>query len=476
MMVQLGGIVAAEKTDLSQFAVVLVEGEDWSFIGPRLTAGYDPVSRINVPRGRFPNSRARRICLLVHDQKIVGLCLGAYRSASADVDHMIGLERLRRFAPALAVSRFLSQVSSQLRADMAETLGAGQLLAKAETVEAEAVIDGDMLYGQVLAELKALLARQSETDSRSVLLRAEQRDAMAAALEAVGLDSKATLPIVEYDELDDGHLPPFIDQLEALPMTEAAAIRHDFARMPGWLQHSDGLAHRDTVTFADPGSRRDKVTVTYADKERLERITGTDLIYFRTHQPGYVMVQYKRMVAETPGGKQLYRPDDQLREEIRRMRKFASARNDRMASPADYRLSAGPFYMKVIDAQVRRRDDARLVDGMYFPLELFERMLASGDHVGPRSGTIITRGNAPKHLGNDLFITLLRGGWIDSVGHGTDQLGGQLAGELQDLVEDRLGHQRGVLIAEDHRHPSDGWGRGRSSASNGQWQTFDQPD
>ena len=41
------------------------------------------------------------------------------------------------------------------------------------------------------------------------------------------------------------------------------------------------------------------MSIFYADKEQLERQTGTDLIYYRHHRAGFILVQYKRCLLYT---------------------------------------------------------------------------------------------------------------------------------------------------------------------------------
>jgi hypothetical protein len=428
------------------FAVVIVKDQDWRLLEPLLKENYSERVRVNADADRFPNRRNRRVALLVRDGHIVGLSLARYQSRSADVDHMIALDHLHRFDPPLRTPHFVSRMQNEFRKAMAEIFRLGGLLSPKQTADVVAVLSGDALHLADLEALRDLLRVLPRIESAVALRRAEQRDALAVVLEVAGLDSRQTLPPPAGDD-DDPR--PFMHGLKSRPLREAALIRHDADTLPGWLLDPVASERFDCAVFVDPQNKKDRISVTYADKERLEEVTGTDLIYFRTYQPGYVLVQYKRMTP-TPAGDEVYRPDASLYEEIRRMRTIMPSSSSWLHAPSDYRLSPEPFFMKLVDSQVTRREAHKLAVGMYFPLALFESMLESDEHRGPRGGRVIRKRSAPKHLSNDLFIHLLKGGWIGTAGNGTE--------EMSKMINLLLDEGRGVLIAEDHRDPDDGWG------------------
>jgi hypothetical protein len=198
----------------------------------------------------------------------------------------------------------------------------------------------------------------------------------------------------------------------------------------------------DVVEFVDPDDSNRKMTIAYADKEPLERVTGTDLIYFRHENPGYVLVQYKRMKRRTGEGdplEWLYRPDSQLTEEIRRMRQISLSGSSRGVD--QWRLSQEPFYVKLCEDDMERPEGGKLTKGMYFPLGLFEEILDSPKILGPRGGKGIGWHNAQRWLSNTGFVELLRDGWIGSVGDVTVQ--------VTALVQNALEGDRGVILARD---------------------------
>ncbi|MFI2363792.1 hypothetical protein [Promicromonospora sp. NPDC019610] len=433
--------VAKERDNA--FVVVIVKEQDWRLLEYRLSTNSDQTTRINIDRDRFPNKRRRRICILIHDGRLIGLCLAGYQSASGDADHMAGLAHLRRLDPPIPANRFLSRLREPFRADIAEALQRGRLLDRRETHEVKEELSRDALHLVLLEELHGLIEEIPRVESDATRSRAEQRDAIALALESVTLNSAKALPRTEHD--DGPNLLPFINDMRTHPPDEAAIIRHDWSRMPDWVLRNHPKDHMAWMTFADPESGKERVSIAYADKTKLENVTGTDLIYFRQHQPGFVLIQYKRMKSEPRGD--VYRPDAQLRKQIMRMRNIVPTDPEWLHTVDDYRITPEPFFIKVVDPQVTRHENYRLADGMYFPLRLFESMLSSDEHLGPQDGTAIGRRNAPKHLSNDLFIQLLKNGWIGTAGNDTDA--------MTKLIGTLLGEQHGLVIAYDLRDPKD---------------------
>lgn len=434
-------LAVARVSSSIQFVAISLQNDDWQHVEPKLAEKNDNVIRVNIPRRRFPNDRSRKVCVLVHDDFVVGLCIAHYRSQSGDVDYMAGIEYLRPLQPATKVGRFVREMPNEVQDAVSISLREGRPLDLLESSEVETTLRSDVLNAATLEFLVSRLHAAPDTSSHSARIQAEQRDALALALEVAGMPSKETLRPVDQIALD-GELgkTPFIHSVRDERCGERAVIRYDAKVFDGWDQVEGPEVHFDTVTFADPKSGKEKITVRYVDSERLERITGTDLIYHRSGQPGFAMVQYKQMTRE--GTKEVYRPDEQLEKEISRMRDITPATEQWFSSFHDYRLSTEAFYMKLVTSDVRRPGNNKLADGMYFPLSMFELMLKDPSLRGKRDGRVITPQNSPKHVSNDLFVELLQGGWIGTVGEGTNH--------LNQMVIARVAEKRGVIVAEHH--------------------------
>jgi hypothetical protein len=139
-----------------------------------------------------------------------------------------------------------------------------------------------------------------------------------------------------------------------------------------------------------------------------------------------------------------YRPDTQLFTEIERMRRIN--RRGQAPNAEGWRLSAEPFYVKLIEDSKLRPEHNRLVRGMYFPLDLFELTLADRRIRGERGGLRIGWHNAPRYLTNTEFLLLLQKAFIGSTGVTT--------AELTTLINQVVAGGRGAVVVRDETPPT----------------------
>ena len=138
------------------------------------------------------------------------------------------------------------------------------------------------------------------------------------------------------------------------------------------------------------------------------------------------------------GHRLVYRPDAQLESELDRMRRIAVADGD--GTPASWRLHAGSGFIKlcrpVVDLDFNPRD---LVGGMYLPLDFWDVLAASPELRGARDGIAFSYDTVTRHLTNDLFVGLVRYGWVGSRGATTE--------ELMSVILAGLAADRSITIA-----------------------------
>lgn len=190
--------------------------------------------------------------------------------------------------------------------------------------------------------------------------------------------------------------------------------------------------------YTDPTDSARKVTILYADKEALERLTGTDLIYYREDNPCFVLVQYKRMKRESSND--VYRPDAQLTEEISRMKALGLEQGE-FTTLDEWRISTEPFYIKLVDPDVSRPEGNRLSRGIYFPVSMFELLTSDDRSKGPGGAVAIGRHNAARYFSNGEFLTMMKQAWIGTSGNATSQ--------LSSLIQGALDNGKGVVIVVD---------------------------
>lgn len=154
-----------------------------------------------------------------------------------------------------------------------------------------------------------------------------------------------------------------------------------------------------------------KLTVILANKEALEVLTGVDLIYVNETLNSVVFVQYKVFRGEE--GRDGYRPDGQLTEEIRRMDEVAKAiaKAEADQSCDGYRLGPDPFFFKFCK-KLLEHGSAGHVPGYYIPLSYWKRLVTDPRARGPRGGIHVRPDNLGRHLTPTAFTELVKRGWI----------------------------------------------------------------
>jgi hypothetical protein len=96
------------------------------------------------------------------------------------------------------------------------------------------------------------------------------------------------------------------------------------------------------------------------------------LIYINEALESFVLVQYKTLRGEAAApARFVYRPDDQLRAELERMRAIPAGEDD--GTVVGFRLHPGCCFLKFCRPVVSWGFQTReLVTGMYLPVELYE--------------------------------------------------------------------------------------------------------
>jgi hypothetical protein len=103
----------------------------------------------------------------------------------------------------------------------------------------------------------------------------------------------------------------------------------------------------------------------------------------------------------------------------------------------NYRLNPDIFYFKVCEALMFERSPD-LVDGLYFPLELWKNLLLSDEGRGSLGGLKIMRSKVKRYFSNTLFIELTQKGWIGSRLLTSDALNLLMKASLNSLESNRL--------------------------------------
>ena len=250
-----------------------------------------------------------------------------------------------------------------------------------------------------------------------------QEDAVQTALRAFGLSANDQASSLEL-------VPGKKTALERVHIFEDAVIENDARSVPGY-----DLVGSDTTGYAVFEKDLERLEVYTANRRPLEHVFGVDLIYLNVTRQNIVMLQYKMLepANRRGGGKAwIYRPDDRLESEMRRMRQFSTQHSP---GQYEYRLNPQVFYLKFI-----KRDGALKNAAIITPLDHFERLRADPSCRGPRGGVRISFNSlAGRYLRQSAFLDLLRSGYIGAHAETT--------AHLKELVQAVMRGNKAVVAA-----------------------------
>ncbi len=222
----------------------------------------------------------------------------------------------------------------------------------------------------------------------------------------------------------------FITGLSKQYFCEEDALQHD-------LFNWDGLSpeHRTGISTFTHGKKR--LDLVYANRNALEKTLGVDLIYYKQPLGLFVLVQYKLMRDE--GKQMVYRPNDQLREELDRMNRFCDeyAAQASLGSHEDFRLNSDGFFLKLVPNRGLSPASGELIKGMYLPREYANFLFVSG----PQRAKAVHFKEPFRYLTNTEFIQAVNGGWIGTRGIGTNI--------IRSVVTQFLESGKAVLLANE---------------------------
>ena len=266
-----------------------------------------------------------------------------------------------------------------------------------------------------------------------------ERDAIAAALETWRGAPFRKRMLRSVAPAEDIPVASFLAQLRDTSVREDPQISHDHTTFPGM-----DVARRDQVGSVVLQASGEYLTILNCNRQPLEETLGVDLIYYSHRFDSFVLVQYKRMT-QAADGHAVYRPnlDKNHSKELHRMietnRMLRSIPRSDNSDVGAFRLSSGPFYVKLCEPKTKSALDAGMVSGMYVPLTLWRRLLKSDGVRGKRGAVRITRDNCLRRFNNTEFTNLLRQGWIGSaVGRSK---------RLSEIIEEVLGSGKMLVLA-----------------------------
>jgi hypothetical protein len=396
------------------------------------------------PARAFSLSKNRAFVALIvgHGRRVIRAAV-AHRGYSAGTDlSQVRLTNVQNILspfriavlPRLVKKRFRSRVTSVVTSFGLLTPKASEDLLRA------LVADHPELQSVIAAARAANETIPTSLTAQQQLRLQEEKDAAYTAMLIAGFDRKEHL--IEAPDLGAADRW-FLDSVTDARLREDPMILNDLNAFPGF----DRISHHVTgaVRFEQQNFR---LTIILVNRQPLEEVTGTDLIYFNETFRAFIMVQYKAMEPDQQG--HVFRlPNEGLQRELQRMKKFEKALAERAVhsqpDAASFRFSTSPFFLKFCPRIVEQLANTELVPGLYFPLDHWSR-LSDGDVLkGKRHGKALRYDktspftNADRYLNNTEFANLVRGAWV-----GTSAAQSDL---LQTLVENTLRQGRSVTVA-----------------------------
>jgi hypothetical protein len=301
-----------------------------------------------------------------------------------------------------------------------------------------------------------------------------ERDAIGCAVQTWAGSGLRKRVLRSASARKDGDTPYFISRLENAPMREDLQIIHDSFNFPGMENVRADVV--GTVTLSNAG---ESLTIINCNRMPLEQILGVDLIYYSHKFDSFVLVQYKRMTADSRA-----RSDDLLDEDVvednedselgyrpasdpnhakemeligETVKILGQISLDGDRSVHTYRMDDRPFYLKLCPQRAFHAIDDEMVKGMYVPFDLWTRLLKSEDVKGKRGGVRITWRNCTRRFSNTEFTSLLANGWIGSAEGQSRYLGEVIESVLASGKMLILAGTSGPQATRDYRR--DSWGR-----------------
>jgi len=284
-----------------------------------------------------------------------------------------------------------------------------------------------------------------------------QKDTLGVALRIAGIEPQ---PLVGWHS-GDSTGRSFLDGLPEARVREDAMILKDFSTIPGFAEVRSAT-HFAAHTFQGRRNPSNRVTIIMANRLPLEQQTGADLIYFHEKYRSFVMVQYKAM--EQEGDKAVFRwkAGDQFANELKRMDSLWREISEACTgdTPAAFRFSNNPFFLKFCSRVVFDPDSTSMFDGMYLPLDLWHRLSRSGHLKGPRGGNVVTSENVDRAINNTEFIRLLSKSWVGTSAAQSKHLESLIrevikTGKTITLAVEHEGNTNGSVDSAVHASPSD---------------------
>ncbi len=406
--------------------------------------------RAAEPVEKFSHSRNSPLVVFCSFERglITHLAEGRKGSSAGTGLVRLNISSVHRLRRPINFDELLSKVSTRARSYVERALQDGGMLTPTAFAEVVSVLNEDR-------SLRDRLQRYSES-RRQRIARLTSKERTILALQKEALGTALQIADISTNQLLDWQPPEgrprsFLDGLPEATVREDSMLLVDHSNVPGFKAF-EGVSHVAARTFVSETDPSVRLTVIMANREKLEKHTGADLIYFNETFRSFVMVQYKAMEKGAKEPEFRWRTGDQFSEELARMDAMAieleKISDDDAAD--GFRLHQDPFYLKFCPRIAFNPDDRGLFNGMYLPRTLWHRMVKAGGLKGAKNGNVLTYSNAGRRFQNREFISLVANSWIGTtIPQSTS---------VERMIKEVLGSGRAVTYAVKRGDPPDALG------------------
>ena len=361
----------------------------------------------------------------VESDEILYLAVATATAMISDLELKCQIGPVKRLNTPLKISDLIDSIAPRFRRYVSiPTYRVTTVPEKTWDTIIESLISLGNIRDNDIEELRATMDSRTESAQRSLPdAVAFERDAIATAFEIFsgGLARKAY--ISSSTPVPDA---PFIQRLchRDLNVIEDTMIFHDILSFPVLIALQTALVGAVKLT-----TQSGTLTVLNANRTRIERTLGVDLVYYNHQFNSFVLVQYKRLRG---GENPVYRPtnDNSLTREIERMRAFERGMIPIEQNYRSYRLIESPFFFKLCKSQTTGDWNGRMLPGMFFPLSLWDLLMQSESVIGVHGGTAIGFDSAKRRFNNTEFIQLVKQGWIGTTNADSERINNIIVEQL----------------------------------------------
>lgn len=324
----------------------------------------------------------------------------------------LNLDDLEKLNCRVKFSDILKKVKNKCKRHVKIRFEAGGVLPPASRSDVATIVSN--MNPEIEYRLQKLLPRRTEflrsLNGREIENLALQKDTLNTAFNIADISKNSNL----WWQVPGGGsgISSYLDGMPKKVIREDAMIVNDLHQLPDFLP--EDFASSEKRTFIDSRRPNVQLTVTMANRAKLEEQTGADLIYHNDTHKNFILVQYKAMTERDGDPEFRWSEGGNFLKQIALMYKFHKELKNIPSgkSGKNYRFTDNPFFLKFCKKTVFNPDEAKMITGMYLPLDYWKIADRTGQFRGKHDGKVINYENVGRYMNNTEFAKLVSGSWV----------------------------------------------------------------